>query len=159
VLGRASGVYIAALIIHEALHAFMWGEVLSRTGIDYRLDDPKLFDEYTRYNADHTNGTAQHNMMADNYRDIFITAINAYDRSFNRPQRSTEELQALSWRGLEGTGAWKDFAYSLSNFDNTILANSYLEILSKLSYGKETNDANDCTTSKGPIVPIGLPKE
>jgi len=144
-LDRASGVYIATTMIHESLHAFMWAEVLARTGTDFKLDDPKLFDEYAKW-GDTTNGGFQHNMMADNYRNIIIKGINAYDASFNRPQRSYDELQALSWSGLKDTQAWKEFAYSLSNFNNSILADKYLQILSDLSYHKETNDINTCIT-------------
>jgi hypothetical protein len=147
-LDRASGVYIATTMIHESLHAFMWAEVLARTGTDFKLDDPKLFDEYVKW-GDTSNGGFQHNMMADNYRNTIIKGINEYDRSFNRPQRSDEELQALSWSGLKDTMAWKEFAYSLSNFQNSVLADRYLQILSDLSYGKENNDINKCSGSIG----------
>ena len=144
-LDRASDVYIATTMLHESLHAFMWAEVFGNTGKDFSVSDPKLYDEWTKW-GDTTNSGFQHNMMADNYRNTIIKGINAYDRSFNRPQRSDEQLQALSWAGLKGTQAWIEFAYSLSNFNNANLADRYVQILSDLSYHKETNNINTCIT-------------
>jgi hypothetical protein len=138
-LDRASGVYIAATMIHEALHAELW-RIMQAQHVYYQPSDPKLYDAWLKYQTD-TNATPDHNMIADNYRYIIIQAVMDYDKSFKRPQRSWDQLNALSWAGLKGTRAWNAFA---SDSTTSSLAKTYLKILSNLSYGKESNDINKC---------------
>ena len=109
---------IARTFIHEMIHAEIYRQLLSVAGtpnipwsadfINSVKDDfPVLADYYTRfvYNvpAGQQPSSAQHELMADHYRDIIIQAMKEFD-----PTQSDETYTALSWIGLMGSGKIDD---------------------------------------------------
>jgi hypothetical protein len=105
---------IARTFIHEMIHAEIYRQLLSVAGtsnipwsadfINSVKDDfPVLADYYTRFVYNVPTGqqpsSAQHELMADHYRDIIIQAMKEFD-----PTQSNETYTALSWIGLMGNG-------------------------------------------------------
>jgi hypothetical protein len=153
-LDRASGVYIAVTMIHEALHAMMYNELIASGGYaNLQRTDPKLYDIYSNFKTGTTIiGDYQHNNMAANYRQTIIKAINDYDAAFPGAVRSQDELDALSWSGLMGTDAYfNNFLSIFTATPATLQKNTdYRNILygqNGLRYSKENNDVNNCITS------------
>lgn len=109
---------IARVFIHEMIHAEIYRELLSVAGtpnipwsadfINSVKDDFKeLSDYYTRFKYNVPLGQqpsdAQHELMADHYRDVIIQAMKEFD-----PTQSNETYSALSWIGLMGSGKIDD---------------------------------------------------
>lgn len=109
---------IARTFVHEMIHAEIYRELLSVAGtpnipwsadfINSVKDDfPVLADYYTRfvYNvpAGQQPTSAQHELMADHYRNVIIQAMKEFD-----PTQSDETYTALSWIGLMGSGGEPD---------------------------------------------------
>jgi len=129
---------VARTLIHEMIHAEIFRKLLSvwqhpslggMTVSDLILikdDYPGLYDYYIRWFNNIPVGmnatTAQHQMMAQHYRDIISQAISEYDNN----QHSQAIYDALAWQGLMNTIAWNNFSQSeknqiiqtINNFEN-----------------------------------------
>ena len=123
-------VFKAVAMIHEILHAEMYRKMLdavktaeiNQNNLNWR-DWPNntdfgdfiealenkyfgIFDYYTRYDWDtSTPNNAQHQAMAQHYRDIIKQALTGYDPTLTEVQKD-----ALSWLGLNSANivAWQN---------------------------------------------------
>lgn len=105
VIQNSSKEFIATTMLHESIHAYIdfWygrylvGQIDSNT---FKLKFP-IFWDYKRA----LNGTelSQHNEMANNY----VAMISRFVLQFN-PGMSQGMADALSWKGLQFTTAWKN---------------------------------------------------
>ena len=137
-------VYKAVAMIHEILHAEMYRKMLdavktaeiNQTNLNWR-DWPNdtdfgdfiealenkyfgIFDYYTRYDWNtSTPNNAQHQAMAQHYRDIIKQALTDYDPALTEAQKD-----ALSWLGLKDATvvAWQNLSDEEKNIINDTLA-------------------------------------
>lgn len=108
---------IARTFIHELIHAEIFRKLMSiansggntiqftaATIENLRNSFPGLYDYYMRYEfGTPPNGTpsnADHQMMAQHYRETIISALQEFDTSY-----PAELYEALSWIGLMGEGS------------------------------------------------------
>ena len=136
-------IYKAVAMIHEILHAEMYRKMLDvvKTAeinqINLNWEDwPNdtdfgdfiealenkyfgIFDYYTRYDWNtSTPNNAQHQAMAQHYRDIIKQALTDYDPALTEAQK-----EALSWLGLKDASivAWQNLSDEEKNtVDNTL---------------------------------------
>ncbi|NBL65365.1 hypothetical protein GV828_09165, partial [Flavobacterium sp. NST-5] len=106
---------IARTMIHEIIHAEIFRKLLSNynqpslDGLTYsdiiamKDNFPGIYDYYIRWRQNIPAGmninSAQHQMMAQHYRNIIVQAMKEFDNSY-----SEELYQALAWVGLMGSG-------------------------------------------------------
>ncbi|PTX62694.1 hypothetical protein C8N46_10290 [Kordia periserrulae] len=123
---------IARTFMHEIIHAEIFRKLLSvaqhpsiqltqNQVIQLRNDYPGLYDYYTRWKWNVPHGQepsdAQHEAMAQHYRDIIIQALREYDNNM----QTDEVYEALSWTGLKATVAWQNLSPTeRANIDQTI---------------------------------------
>tara|TARA_B110000908_G_C10088349_1_gene372798 strand:- start:75 stop:863 length:789 start_codon:yes stop_codon:yes gene_type:complete len=111
---------IALSFIHEMIHAEIYRKMLSaaqlgnlnsngwtiQQQIDFvnnlRNDFPGLYDYY--YQRWHPNWG--HQIMAQHYLDIIVSALSEYDNDQNSP----ETYEALAWIGLYDTISWNNLS-------------------------------------------------
>lgn len=128
---------VARTMIHEMIHAEIFRKLLSVAQhpsiqlthnqlIQLRNDYPGLYDYYMRWKWNVPKGqspsNAQHQAMAQHYRDIISQAIMEYDNN----QHSQDIYDALTWVGLMNTIAWNNLSLSeknqiiqtINNFEN-----------------------------------------
>ena len=139
-LEKDHGIGVASTIIHELVHARLYG-AFAAFGIDkdswnqkgtesynnlrsdaFKEAYPGLYDYYTRNdgNGNTAKNSAQihHEMIATHYRKMILDALReAY------PGKREEVYEALSWSGLRDTEAWK-------KLDDTV-KDKYTDIISK----------------------------
>jgi RHS repeat-associated protein len=82
-------------ILHEGVHAYIINQIklgnLPPDARDTRLD-----------------GDENHNLMADNYRNVIVDGLTEYNKTLPEKDRlSTEQIDAVSWVGLDETDAFK----------------------------------------------------
>lgn len=130
---------VARTLMHELVHAEMFRKLLSVAQAPdlnypgYTLEDwrnyvtnlkddyPGLYDYYFRYEWGVSSGenptSAQHQAMAEHYRDLIEDALREFNGSL------TDEIyEALAWQGLKNTVAWNNLSYSEKyGIENTIL--------------------------------------
>ncbi|WP_298489448.1 hypothetical protein [uncultured Maribacter sp.] len=109
---------IARTFIHEMIHAETFRKLLSVAQhssiqldqnqlIQLRSDYPGLYDYYMRWKWNVPQGqspsSAQHEAMAQHYRDIIKQALKEFDNS-----QTDEIYEALAWTGLQNTVAWNN---------------------------------------------------
>jgi hypothetical protein len=109
---------IARTFIHEMIHAETFRKLLSVAQhpsiqldqnqlIQLRNDYPGLYDYYMRWKWNVPQGqspsSAQHEAMAQHYRDIIKQALKEFDNS-----QTDEIYEALAWTGLKNTVAWNN---------------------------------------------------
>lgn len=119
------GLSIARTFIHELIHAEVFRKLLSCANMpninfnnytdaqwrdfvtNLRDDFPGLYDYYLRYTTNTPNGqpvaSAQHQLMAQHYRDLIVEVLKEYDNTL--PDAT---YQAIAWEGLKGTVAWNN---------------------------------------------------
>ena len=105
---------VARTFIHELIHAEIYRKLLSLAGLpnipwsasfinSIKNDYPGLYDYYLRYVYNIPVGqqptSAQHQLMAQHYRQIIIDVLMQYDNT-----QSLSVYEALSWIGLMGDG-------------------------------------------------------
>lgn len=145
VCNTSSGIYIAQVMIHEALHAEMWRK-LNSVGGEKGLSPnnfPELFNAYEKENID--LGTPQHNAIADLYRNTIKDALRDYVARSNIYPKSEEEYDALSWAGLIGTRAWTEFSSKAENANNVDYINRTIQFFFEK---KEIWENTDCINKK-----------
>ncbi len=125
---------IARTFFHELIHAEIYRKLLSvwqhpsLNGLTFseleniRNDFPGLVDYYTRWKENIPVGMnltdAQHQAMAQHYRDIIIEVLEQIDNS-----QSSEVYNALSWVGLQGSIAWNNLSITEQNNINQLIIN------------------------------------
>jgi hypothetical protein len=133
----ASGFAITQIIIHEALHA-MFFEQLNSIGGTTNLSGNNFIALFNYYEDKYPNGfTAQHALIADQYRETIISGLKEYDAANKITGRFEDDYQALSWTGLMKTNAWNNFYR-----DNPNLAEKYIGIM-QFFFGKKES-FEDC---------------
>jgi hypothetical protein len=87
--------YIAATLIHEAIHAY----------INYQRTvlPPDTFNTRFPIFGNYIGNDPHHNEMANNYVNIMASVISGLN-----PNLSTFNSQALAWGGLDMTTAWRN---------------------------------------------------
>ncbi|MGK4567912.1 hypothetical protein [Flavobacterium sp. 3HN19-14] len=84
---------------------------------------PGLYDYYMRYKwnipVGQTPSSAQHQMMAQSYRDLVKQVLRDYDNNAH----SEAFYDALSWEGLKNTVAWNNLTLSEKSNINTLIIN------------------------------------
>lgn len=111
-LGQRPTLDVARTLIHELIHAEIYrklltlsdaGEIVWSKSFFHGMKDdfPGLFDYYMRWYFNKPNGvpSAQHQLMAEHYRDIIEDALIEFDNSHN-----DDVYEALAWIGLMGEG-------------------------------------------------------
>lgn len=122
---------IARTFIHEMIHAEIFRKLLSVAQhpsiqldqnqlIQLRNDYPGLYDYYMRWKWNVPQGqspsSAQHEAMAQHYRDIIKQALEEFDNT-----HTDEIYEALAWTGLQNTVAWNNLSQSeRDNISQTI---------------------------------------
>ncbi len=122
---------VARTFIHEMIHAEMFRKLLSVAQhpsiqlsqeqlIQLRNDFPGLYDYYKRWKWEVPEGqspsSAQHQAMAQHYRDIIEQALREFDDS-----HPDELYEALAWIGLEDTVTWSNLSQTeRDNINQTI---------------------------------------
>lgn len=111
---------IARTMIHEMIHAEIFRKLLSVAQhpsiqldqnqiVQLRNDYPGLYDYYMRWKWNVPQGqspsSAQHEAMAQHYRDIIKQALEEFDSS-----QTDEVYEALAWTGLQNTVAWNSLS-------------------------------------------------
>jgi hypothetical protein len=136
-------VFKAVSLIHEVLHAEMYRKMLdavraaenNQTTLDWANDWTPIqfqqfveslenkyfgiFDYYTRYDWDeNASNNAQHQQMAQHYRDVVKHTLTDYD-----PNLTAAQKEALSWIGLNSANivAWQNLTpIEKQTINNTI---------------------------------------
>ena len=140
----ASGFALTQTMIHEALHAKFFADLNSVGGIPGIYDGSLNADNFItlfNYYQDHHSidgSGAQHDAIADEYRNTIISGLKDYD-ALNVRTRPKYEYIALSWAGLIDTNAWNSFK---TNFSETAIA--YKDIIDRLKKGKEYGESTSC---------------
>lgn len=114
---------VARTFIHEIIHAEIFRKLLAVAQhpsiqldqnqiIQLRNDYPGLYDYYMRWkwNLPQTPSSAQHEAMAQHYRDIIKQALEEYDGT-----QTEMTYNALSWIGLMGSGTFNETTGLYSN--------------------------------------------
>jgi hypothetical protein len=107
VLIGASNDYIAATMIHEALHAYF---IYQRQALD-TLTFATKFPNY--WGAKNVVGQAAHYEMAANYVQMMTDVLIAYN-----PNILPNVAKALAWGGLQNTTAWKQPGLDTTSIKN-----------------------------------------
>ncbi len=124
---------VARTFIHEIIHAEIFRKLLSvaqqpnlqnltpAITQQIRNDYPGLYDYYIRWKNNIPIGmnltTAQHQAMAQHYRDIIKQALQEFDNT-----QTNEVYDALSWIGLKNTIAWNNLTQpEIDSIDQTII--------------------------------------
>lgn len=125
---------IARTFIHEMIHAEIFRKLISVSQTSniqaltpeimqlLQNDYPGLYDYYLRWKNNIPHGmnltSAQHQVMAQHYRDIIKQALIEFDDSHTQ-----EVYEALSWIGLKNTIAWNSLSQAeRNNIDQTIFS-------------------------------------
>ncbi|MBF0694655.1 MAG: hypothetical protein IR153_06320 [Flavobacterium sp.] len=110
---------VARTFVHELIHAEVFRKLLSVAGtssitltaaqlVELKDNYPGLYDYYMRYEWNIQPGeeitSAQHQMMAQHYRDVIINMLKEFDNN----SQSDEVYEALAWQGLMNTTAWNN---------------------------------------------------
>jgi len=122
---------IARTFIHEIIHAEIFRKLLSVAQhpsiqldqnqlIQLRNDYLGLYDYYMRWKWNVPQGqspsSAQHEAMAQHYRDIIEQALEEFDNS-----QTSEVYDALAWAGLQNTVAWNSLSQTeRDNINQTV---------------------------------------
>lgn len=122
---------IARTFIHEIIHAEIFRKLLSVAQhpsiqldqnqlIQLRNDYLGLYDYYMRWKWNVPQGqspsSAQHEAMAQHYRDIIEQALEEFDNS-----QTSEVYEALAWTGLQNTVAWNSLSQTeRDNINQTV---------------------------------------
>ncbi|QEE50177.1 hypothetical protein FUA48_11485 [Flavobacterium alkalisoli] len=122
VLSQVPPLDVAGTMIHELLHAEIYRKLLMVAGTgslyngwsseqwqnyleNLKNDFPGLYDYYLRYESnvaiDGELSDAQHQMMAQHYRDIIIQVLKEFDNT-----QSEDVYEAIAWVGLMGEGTF-----------------------------------------------------
>lgn len=125
-LTSATKDYIASVIIHEAIHAYIMRKKQTLSPANFELQFP-IYGLYS------TIDSAHHNQMANSYIAIMKQAIRAVNTTV-----TDYNAEALAWGGLEETTAWLNRAdtvgikirYSSARFPNR----SYIESSVPVNY-------------------------
>jgi hypothetical protein len=96
-LDHATKDYIAATLLHEAIHAYI---IYMKYGGGM---DSATFAQHFPIYMQYVGNNAQHNEMAANYVSIMKSAL----MSLN-PNLSSYNAEALSWGGLQMTTVWRN---------------------------------------------------
>ncbi len=127
---------VARTFIHEIIHAEIFRKLLSVAQhpsilltqsqiIQLRNDYPGLYDYYMRWKWNLPQGqtatSAQHQAMAEHYRDIIELALREYDDT-----QTDEVYNSLAWTGLENTVAWNNLSQLERDNINQNLSDFYL---------------------------------
>lgn len=113
-MNNTPSLFVALIILHEAIHADIYRKIKTRGGLYYNsttskwelngkeANFPTLFNYYDNY-----PNNPQHNFMADYYRNAMEQGLRDYANTngLNYPDQLYKDL---SWGGLEGTNAWKN---------------------------------------------------
>lgn len=131
---------IALAFMHELIHAEIFRKLMSVANlphvnfenltqsqwetfmINLMNDFPGIWDYYLRYDVGNVNPSQyQHQMMAQHYRSIIVSAISEYDNY----QQPPHVYEALAWIGLKNTTAWNNLPPSQQTIINGIINDYY----------------------------------
>lgn len=131
---------IALAFMHELIHAEIFRKLMSIASlphvnfenltqsqwetlmINLMNDFPGIWDYYLRYDVGNSNPSQyQHQMMAQHYRSIIVSAISEYDNY----QQPPHVYEALAWIGLKNTTAWNNLPTSQQTIINNIINDYY----------------------------------
>jgi hypothetical protein len=103
-LENADPTMIAAVIIHEAMHAELARKIQSIGGVSNlnNINFPALFNYYSNY----TFPDQDHNYLADNYVNKFLTALKDFDSTAGIAIKSDFDYLSMIWGGLKATDAF-----------------------------------------------------
>ncbi|MEM6517002.1 MAG: hypothetical protein AAF688_12520 [Bacteroidota bacterium] len=152
---------VARTMIHEMIHAEIFRKLLSAANkpnlnysqytdeewrnfiISLRNNFEGIYDYYLRWQWDVPSGQspsgAQHEAMAQHYRDIIEQALREYD-----PNQTDATYEALAWTGLMGSGVF-DSATGL--YENSTVAWSNLSQTERLNIISSNNTFNSTNSN------------
>lgn len=131
-MNNTPSLFVALIILHEAIHADIYSKIKTRGGLYYNSSTftwelngeaanfPTLFDYYNNY-----PNNPHHNFMADYYREAMEKGLKDYANAngLNYPNQLYKDL---AWAGLQGTDSWSnmfaDPAYTASEQKRIIKA-------------------------------------
>lgn len=124
----SSPIDIARTILHEAFHAHIYAKLWDTPGIrpelenNEEMDFMSLWDMYEENYGSGVPNSAQHNYMADHYRDFIVTGLmefmsgTTWEQDFLNSVQDIEGwvdlstyLETKSWGGLTGTDVFEEF--------------------------------------------------
>jgi hypothetical protein len=102
-LSTASPTMVAAVMIHEAMHAEIARKIQSIGGVANLSEQnfPTLFNYYTN------SLDPDHNYLADHYVAMFVAALKEFDTASGIPLHTDDEYLSMVWGGLQGTDAFQ----------------------------------------------------